>query len=170
MQHHNGKPFIFLDTDVLDDYLHRQELEPTRKASFRFLFDEMGKKLRFAVNPVVLQELLFLERLGQPMMGIGSLVQEINTIRISGLEESLDPEIILLPLNLEKAEEYLAHAPLLRDRIAHSNDILILSSAAECDYLVSDDGQLKNALNSLSIGKPQVVTPEELLVELGSKV
>jgi predicted nucleic acid-binding protein len=47
--------------------------------------------------------------------------------------------------------------------LAHSNDILILSSAYECDFLVTRDAALKTLVTS---EKPQVVTPEELVNRL----
>jgi uncharacterized protein YaiI (UPF0178 family) len=47
--------------------------------------------------------------------------------------------------------------------LAHSNDILILSSADACDFLVTRDVLLKNLVLA---GKPQVVTPEELVAHL----
>jgi predicted nucleic acid-binding protein len=48
------------------------------------------------------------------------------------------------------------------------NNILILSSAVECDYFVTYDLALK-ALSSRLSCKPQIVTPEQLLSQLGSK-
>jgi predicted nucleic acid-binding protein len=47
--------------------------------------------------------------------------------------------------------------------LVHSNDILILSSAAECDFLVTRDGLLKRLVTA---EKPQVVTPEEFVTHL----
>ena len=62
-------------------------------------------------------------------------------------------------MDLEKAEAMLPRVRALRNRLAHTNDILILSSADECDFLVTRDTHLKNFV---AAGKPQVVTPEEL--------
>ena len=45
----------------------------------------------------------------------------------------------------------------------HTNDVLILSSADECDFLVTSDVLLKSFVSS---EKPQVVTPEELVAQL----
>ncbi|MBD2168936.1 PIN domain-containing protein [Calothrix membranacea FACHB-236] len=144
MQQSNRRPLAFLDTNVVAAYL-RGELP----SSHLFSGEVLGK-VNLAINPIVLQELFFLaETRNHPEM----------------LKE-LQEEVSVLPLNLEKAEEYLKQASNLRNRIAHSNDILILSSAAECDYLVTYD----QALRSLTTSKPQVVTPEQLLSQLGSKV
>jgi len=47
--------------------------------------------------------------------------------------------------------------------MAHSNDILILSSAVDCDFFVTRDEVLKTLITA---EKPQVVTPEELVKQL----
>jgi predicted nucleic acid-binding protein len=148
VQHSNGRPLVFLDTNVVAAYLRG---EPPSSHLFS---NEVLKKVRFAINPVVLQEIFFLA----------------ETRKHPEILQELQEEVSVLPLNFEKAEEYLKYAASLRNRIAHSNDVLILSSAAECDYLVTYDQALRQALRTLSTSKPQVVTPEQLLSELGSKV
>jgi predicted nucleic acid-binding protein len=45
----------------------------------------------------------------------------------------------------------------------------ILSSAANCDYLVTYDQKLKKASSYLYSSKPIVVTPEELLEVIDQK-
>jgi predicted nucleic acid-binding protein len=107
-------------------------------------------KVRLAINPIVLQELFF----------------RAETREHPEIIDELQEEVSVLPLNLEKAEEYLKHTANLQNRIAHSNDVLILSSAADCDYLVTYD----QGLRSLPTSKPRVVTPEQLLSQLESKV
>ena len=47
--------------------------------------------------------------------------------------------------------------------MVNSNDVLILSSAANCDYLVTYDQQLKKASIYLDNSKQMLVTHEELL-------
>ncbi|MBW4622859.1 MAG: PIN domain-containing protein [Cyanosarcina radialis HA8281-LM2] len=148
MQEFNGKPLVFLDTDVVASYL-RGEL-----SSSHLFSSDIIDKVHLAINPIVLQELFFLSETRQHPERLDEIQQEVS----------------LLPLNLEKAEEYLKQAANLRNRIAHSNDVLILSSASDCDYLVTYDRALKNTLSSLSTSKPQVVTPEELISQLTSKV
>lgn len=144
MQTSKNLPLVFLDTNVLAAYLRGES------PSSNLFSQEILKQVRLAINPVVLQELVFLTETHK------------NPELLNELQEDVD----VIPVNLEKAEEYLQYAANLRNRIAHSNDILILSSAAECDYLVTYD----KALRSLSTNKPQVVTPEQLLSQLGTKV
>lgn len=148
MQESNGKPLVFLDTNVLASYLRG---EPP--SSYLFT-NEILEKVHLAINPIVLQELFFLA----------------ETRKHPEIFDEIQKGVRLLPLNFEKAEEYLKNAANLRNRIAHSNDVLILSSAANCDYLVTYDQALKKTLNSLSTNKPQVVTPEQLISQLESKV
>ncbi|MDZ8109830.1 MAG: PIN domain-containing protein [Nostoc sp. DedQUE12a] len=148
MQQFNGKPLVFLDTNVVVSYLRG---EPSSSHLFS---NEILGKVRLAINSIVLQELFFLA----------------ETRKRPEILDQLQQEASLLPLNIEKAEEYLKHAVNLRNQIAHSNDILILSSAVDCDYLVTYDQALKKTLSSLSTDKPQVVTPEQLISQLESKV
>ena len=148
VQQSKGRPLVFLDTNVVAAYLRG---EPPSSHLFS---NEILGKVRLAINPIVLQELFFLA----------------ETRKHPEILNAIQEEVSLLPLNLEKAEEYLKYAANLRNRVAHSNDVLILSSAAECDYLVTYDQALRNTLSLLSSSKPQVVTPEQLLSQLGSKV
>lgn len=148
MQESNGKPLVFLDTNVVASYLRGEA------PSSHLFSSEMIEKIHLAINPIVLQELFFLA----------------ETRKHPEVLDEIQEEVRLLPLNFEKAEEYLKQAANLRDRIAHSNDVLILSSASDCDYLVTYDQALKTTLSSLSTGKPKVVTPEQLISQLASKV
>lgn len=141
MKDPNGKPLVFLDTNVVASYLRG---DPSSSYIFS---DEIIEKVHLAINPIVLQELFFL---GEARNHPGAL-------------DEIQQEVRLLPLNLEKAEEYLKSATTLRNRVAHSNDVLILSSASDCDYLVTYDKLLKKTLASLSPEKPKVVTPEQLV-------
>lgn len=143
-QQSNGRLLVFLDTNVVAAYLRGES------PSSRLFSDEVLRRVNFAINPIVLQELFFLA----------------ETHKHPEILDNLQAFVSILPLNFERSEEYLQQATTLRNRLAHSNDVLILSSAAECDYLVTYD----QALRSLSTSKPQVVTPEQLLSQLGSKV
>lgn len=147
MQEPNGKPLVFLDTNVVASYLRGES--PSSHLFSRGIIE----KVHLAINPIVLQELFFLA----------------ETRKHPEILNEIQQEVRLLPLNLEKAEEYLKQAANLRNRIDHSNDVLILSSASDCDYLVTYDQALKKALSSLSTGKPEVVTPEQLISQLTSK-
>jgi hypothetical protein len=98
------------------------------------------------VNPIVLQELLLAADLaGRP---------EFERIR---------EHLRILPLDFSKAEALLPTLRTLKNRVAHSNDILILSSADECDFLVTNDDLLKTIVTA---EKPRIVTPEELTTYL----
>jgi len=66
-------------------------------------------------------------------------------------------------VDIAKAEALLPRVRALRNRLTHPNDILILSSADTCDFLVTRDALLKNLVLA---GKPRVVTPEELVTHL----
>lgn len=133
------RPLVFLDTNVILGYL-------TGDAPIAKLFSaEAAGRILFAVNPIVLQELLLTDAAGLP-----------------GFERIRD-HFRVLPLDLAKAEALLPRARALRNRLAHSNDILILSSVDECDFLVTRDAHMKNLVIS---GKPPFVTPEELILRL----
>ena len=148
MQEPIGKPLVFLDTNVVASYLRGES------PSSHLFSNEIIDKVHFAINPIILQELFFLA----------------ETRKHPEVFNEIQKVFKLLPLNLEKAEEYLEQAANLRNRIAHSNDILILSSASDCDYLVTYDLKLKKTFNSLSTNKPKVLTPEQLISQLTSKV
>lgn len=148
MQELNGKPLVFLDTNVVASYLRGES------PSSHLFSTEISKKVHLAINPIVLQELFFLDETRKHPEVLNEIQQEVR----------------LLPLNFERAEEYLKQAANLRNRIAHSNDVLILSSASDCDYFVTYDQALRSTLRTLSTGKPEVVTPEQLISQLTSKV
>lgn len=134
------RPLVFLDTNVIVGYLRG---EPT---AARLFSAEAEGRIRFAVNPIVLQELLLAaDAAGQP---------EFERIR---------DQLRVLPVDFARAEALLPRVRALRNRLSHSNDILILSSAVECDFLVTRDALLKTLVTA---EKPQVVTPEELVTHL----
>lgn len=148
MQQPDGKPSVFLDTNVVASYL-------TGEPSSSQLFSrEILGRIHAAINPTVMQELFSLDAARNHPEMLDEIQQEVS----------------VLPLNLEKAEEYLKQATTLRNKIAHSNDILILSSAADCDYLVTYDLALRKTLSHLSSNKTKAVTPEQLISQLKRKV
>ena len=133
-------PLVFLDTNVIVGYLRG---EPSAAQLFSA---EAEGRIRFAVNAIVLQELLLAaDAAGRP---------EFERIR---------DHLRVLPVDFGKAEALLPRVRSLRNRLAHSNDILILSSAVECDFFVTRDALLKTLVTA---EKPQVVTPEELVTHL----
>jgi len=133
-------PLVFLDTNVIMGYLRG---EPSAVQLFSA---EADGRIRLAVNPIVLQELLLAaDAAGRP---------EFERIR---------DHFRVLPVDYAKAEAILPKVRALRNRMAHSNDILILSSADECDFLVTRGEALKTLATA---SKPQVVTPEEMVARL----
>ena len=135
------KPLVFLDTDVLASYL-RGDLASVH------LFDRVFlDRLRLALNALVLQELLFL-----------AAVRNHPEI-----VDRIQEKVTILDFDLVKLDQYWQNARNIRNILVHLNDVLILSIAANCDYLVTYDQQLKKASSYLSNSKPIVVTPEELL-------
>lgn len=134
------RPLVFLDTNVIITYLRGDP------SAARLFSAEAAGRIRFAVNPIVLQELLLLgDAAGRP---------EFEQIR---------DHLRILPVDLAKAEAMLPRVRALRNRLAHPNDILILSSADECDFLVTRDADFKSLVTD---EKPRVVTPEELVTQL----
>ena len=134
------RPLAFLDTSVIIEYLRGE-------ASAEKLFAaEANGRIRVAINPIVLQELLLSE----------DIARRPNFDRIR-------KSLLVLPLDLAKAEALVPRIRALRSHLAHSNDVLILSSADECDFLVTNDTQLKDLVAS---HKPEVVTAAELVTRL----
>ena len=135
----NG-PLVFLDTNVIIGYLRGDP------AATQLFSAEAAGNIRFAVNPIVLQELLLAANAADRT--------EFQQIR---------DHLRVLPVDFAKAEALLPQVRALRNRLMHSNDILILSSADECDFLVTSDVLLKSLVTA---ARPQVVTPEELVAHL----
>jgi predicted nucleic acid-binding protein len=134
------RPLVFLDTNVIIGYLRG---DPSATQLFSA---EADGRIRFAVNGIVLQELILAgDAVGRPEF------------------EGIIDRLRVLPEDLAKAEALLPRVRALRNRLPHPNDILIFSSADECDFLVTSDVLLKSLATA---GKPQVVTPEELATHL----
>ncbi len=133
-------PLVFLDTNVILGYLRGDAY------AVQLFSAEASGRLRFAVNAIVLQELLLTADFAS--------LPEFDRIR---------DHLRVLPLDFAKAEALLPHVRVLRDRLAHSNDILILSSADQCDFLVTKDLSLTKLVTA---EKPLVVTPEQLVTKL----
>ena len=134
------RPLVFLDTNVIIGYLRG---DPSAAQLFSA---EADGRIRFAVNAIVLQELLFSgDAVGRPEF------------------ERIIDQLRVLPVDLAKAEDLVPRVRALRNRLPHANDILIFSSADECDFLVTSDVLLKNLATA---GKPRVVTAEELATHL----
>ena len=134
------RPLVFLDTNVIIGYLGG---DPSTAKLFSA---EATGQICLAINPIVLQELLLAADAAQR--------PEFQQIR---------DHLRVLPVDFAKAEALLPRLRSLRNRLVHSNDILILSSADECDFLVTSDAEFKNLVTA---EKPQVVTPEEFVSHL----
>jgi predicted nucleic acid-binding protein len=134
------RPLVFLDTNVIIGYIQGDP------AAVQLFSAEAAGRIRVAVNGIVLQELL--------LAADGASRPEFEQIR---------DHLRVLPVDLAKAEALLPQFRALRNRLAHSNDVLILSSATECDFLVTSNALLKSLVTA---EKPQVVTPEELVAYL----
>jgi predicted nucleic acid-binding protein len=127
-------PVVFLDSNVVLDYLNGR---------FSWLFEEpfIGK-FRYAINPIVFQEVV---------------LRGADRRHPRRLERALK-KTEMLPIDMKAADAILPRAKELRTRVRHSNDILIFSSAADCDYLITSDMSLR-ALSTRD--KPRILTPEE---------
>jgi predicted nucleic acid-binding protein len=133
-------PLVFLDAGVIVGYVRGDP------AAVQLFSAEAAGRIRVAVNDIVLQELLLTsDAADRP---------EFEQIR---------DHLRVLPLDLAKAEALVPRARALKNRVAHPNEILIVSSADECDFLVTSDALLKDLVTA---EKPQVVTPEELVAHL----
>jgi predicted nucleic acid-binding protein len=132
---------VFLDTSVITAILRGQGAAP------RLLSEDVTRRVQFAVNPIVLQELLHLP----------------DARANSELLEAIRRNWQILPIDEEAFSAFLRDAQALRNRAIHSNDLLILGSAAECDYLVTYDRDLMLVASD----RPIILTPEQFLDELG---
>ena len=136
---HYKRPLAFLNTDVIFAYLRGDS------AATQLFSAEAEGRIQFAVNPIILQQLL--------------LTADTDTLRQF---EHIQDHLQILPLDLAKAEALLprvrAHSPF-----AHSNDVLIASNAGDCDFLVTTD---RFPMHLIPGEKPQVVTPEALSATL----
>ena len=134
------RPLVFLDTNVLMEYLRGKPLES------RLLSDQMLKQYRFAVNPVVLSELLL----------AAGHQNNTDKNKLEHIQECLQ----VLPVNNDELNLLLEKIRTPRNRDAHSNDLLIYSSAAECDYLLTKDDSFKNLQET---ERPIILTTQEFL-------
>jgi len=134
----------FVDTNVLLEYIRG-------KAELQSLFsDEVRKRAAFAINGVVLQELL----LARDRSDAG-----IDLTRVVPYLEVVGAGVDLYSL------EVVAELQQLRKRVMHANDVLILAGARSCDVLLTYDRDLLDVGPSAAVRSE---TPEEFLDELGT--
>ena len=131
----------FLDTNVLLEYLRgKPELQ-------RLFTPAVEERVSFAVNPVVLQELL---------LAGGSADGGIDFTRLANHFEVLTAEALSNPESLKRVRE-------LRNRVTHANDLMILASSRHCDVLLTYDGALRELGRTAEV---DTENPEEFLEEL----
>jgi predicted nucleic acid-binding protein len=124
----------FVGTDVLLEYIRG-------KAELQSLFsEEVRERAAFAVNAIVLQELL-LARL--------DLTRVVPYLEVVGAGVDRYPSELVADLR-----------PL---RNVHVNDVLILAGARSCDVLLTYDRGLLDAGHAAAVRSE---TPEEFLAEL----
>lgn len=133
----------FLDTNVLLAYLGgKVELQP--------LFSEdVRRRAAFAVNAIVLQELL---------LARGRAEDGVDLTQVVPYLEVIEGDVDL------SSPAFAAQLQQLRNRLMHTNDVLILAGARSCDVLLTYDRDL------LEMGPAAAIrseTPEEFLEELG---
>jgi predicted nucleic acid-binding protein len=133
------RPMVFLDSNVVLSYLD---------GKLPWLFDKsIVKRFRYAINSVVFQEVV--------LRG----ADQRHPRRLEKVMQQTD----MLPVNVQVSESILPRARQLRDRTTHSNDVLVVGSAANCDYLLTSDKLLSRLLNG---DRPKVLTPAEFHEEV----
>lgn len=128
------RPLVFLDSNVVIDYLN---------GNIDWLFDPAAlARVRYAINPVVFQETVL-------AANVTEHPERLDTVRARAE---------MLPVQFDRAQGLLPRARELRSRGLHSNDVLMFSSAADCDYLVTRDAMIGKLADD---GKPLVLSPKE---------
>lgn len=135
------KILAFLDTNIFA-YLFRNE-----KRLNRLFEKDVLEKVKYVVNPIVIQELFLAGDSFAPKDELEKLTEQFEVI----------------PVDIIRSEILLKKVRNLRNRVAHSNDLLILGSAQNCDYLISYDKALTQFGKELEI---PILTPEEFLNEV----
>src|SRR5437588_7524222 len=132
------RPLVFLDTNVLVEYLRGSSPES------HLFSDNMLLQFRFAINPIVASELL-----------LAADAKE-HTDKLQTIQDFLE----VLPVNDAELALFSKRLRELRNKKVHSNEILISTTAAECDYLVTEDQIFKKLFET---AKPVILTTEEFL-------
>lgn len=134
----------FLDTNVLLEYI-------AGKPELRRLFsEEVRNRAAFAINAIVLQELL-LARNEAP-----------NDVDLTEVIPFLEVVGAGVDLSSPQTQSELRQ---LRNYVVHSNDVLILAGARACDVLLTYDLDL---LKAGEVAAVKSETPEEFLDDLGT--
>ena len=134
----------FLDTNVLLEYI-------AGKAELRRLFsDEVRERASFAINAIVLQELLLARKDAPAAVDLTAVIPYLEVVG-AGVDLS--------------SPETQAELRKLRNYVMHANDVLILAGARACDVLLTYDRELLKAGNVADVRSE---TPEDFLEELDS--
>jgi predicted nucleic acid-binding protein len=133
---------VFIDTNVLVEALRGN---PAARALFTSKPEETAS---YVVNPVVVQELLLASASQENKRSVNDLIQRVHVL---GTETLLSPAV-------------LENIRTIRNRLVHTNDLLILGDARGCDLLLTYDNDLLELGNATGVATR---TPEEFLAELG---
>lgn len=129
---------VFLDSNVVLKYLRGKE-------DVEFLFSsETLSKVTYSVNPIVIQEIL----LAQPEYPKRNLDEFKNHLEIK-------------ELNKEISDEIFSRVRQIRNKIVHTNDLLILGSAADCDYILTSDKDILDLSTVHKVEGVKAITPQE---------
>lgn len=128
------KSTVFLDTNIILQVLHG--------SLSRIFEDDARSRFTYAINSVVFQELLL------------STAKQGSRSRFDELVRSVE----ILPINVERTRDMLDKLKKLRNRVVHSNDLLIAANASECDYFVTDDIDLRAQFTT---DKPKVLSSND---------
>ena len=129
---------VFLDSNVVLKYLRANE-------DVEFLFSsETLSKVTYCVNPIVIQEIL----LAQPAYPKRNLDEFKNYLEIK-------------ELNKEASDEIFSRVKQIRNKIVHTNDLLILGSAAECDFIITSDKDILDLTTQDNVEGVNAITPQE---------
>jgi predicted nucleic acid-binding protein len=137
------RPTLFLDSNVLVAMVRGDP------AAVRLTSEEVLNKVQLAVDPVVLSEFLRFTARGDDVSTVSKVEQHWK----------------VLPAPTLPSEDLKQQARSLRNRLVHSNDLLVFLSASQCEYLVTYDRDLQEL--SVQLGRPRALTPAEALTEIG---
>lgn len=131
----------FLDTNVLLEYLRgKPELQ-------QLFTPAVEQRVSFAVNPVVLQELMLASGTGEGGIDLGAIANHLEVLAAEAFTSA----------------EALQRLRQARNHIAHANDLMILASSRHCDVLLTYDKKLRELGESAEI---DAETPEQFLEDL----
>jgi predicted nucleic acid-binding protein len=136
------KPLVFLDTSVIVSALRGD------RTATKLFSPKIRGKFRYAVDPVVIEEILTSARSPETVDALRELGNSWQT----------------LPLNETGLADLLKRANEFRNMAVHSNDLVILSSAMGSDYLLTNDRSLQQAGESEGV---KTLSPEDFLAKVG---